>query len=60
MSLDYPEVRTASDDNPTAELEEPYDMRDPDRSKIKPLKSAQKRYEYFDKVAANEIDRKSD
>ncbi len=59
----YPDVRTSRtediDDNPTAELQEDYDLSDPDRSKIVPLKSAKERYEFFDKVAANEIDSKS-
>jgi len=52
--LDYPKVRASVDDDSTAELETPYDMSDPDRTKIKPLKSAKERYEFFDKVAASE------
>ena len=50
MSLDYPVVRAADDDS-IAELETPYKISDPDRTKIKPLKSARERYDYFRKVA---------
>lgn len=55
MSLDYPEVRAAADDDSTAELVEDYDMSDPDRTKIKPLKSylltsAKERYILFERI----------
>ena len=53
MPLDYPKVR-ATDDNPTAELQEDYDLSDPDRTKIKPLKSAKERCDLFDRLTMAE------
>ena len=52
--LSYPKVYASVDGDSIAELQEDYDMSDPDRSKIKPLKSARERYEFFAKVVANE------
>ena len=55
MFPNYPTLQ-AADNDPTAELQQDYNLSDPDRTKIKPLKFAKERLGYFDKVAANEAD----
>ena len=56
MPPTYPLVRACASeaDDPTAELQQDYEMSDPDRTKIKPLKSVAERLDYFGKVVANE------
>ena len=53
----YPDLRaTASaSDVDDAELVQDYDMSDPERTKIRPLKSARERCALFERLAAAEM-----
>ncbi len=57
VAYGYPNLQTTAedDDNPVAELVEDYDMSDPERSKIKPLKSARDRCALFDRLASKDV-----